>query len=84
MADITPPVVFHFGSVERLPWISVALLLAVGGTVNFWYDGIQQISIRLYQLTAVYRAEMYGQFDPKWLYILCVAVFEAGIWFMEI
>ena len=39
VADITPPVLFHFGSVERLPWISVALLLAVGGTVNFWYDG---------------------------------------------
>jgi len=36
VADITPPIVLHFGSIEKLPWISVALLLAAGGTVNFW------------------------------------------------
>jgi len=24
------------------------------------------------------RAKMYGQFDPKWLYVLCVLGFEVG------
>ena len=30
------------------------------------------------QLTVYCRAKMFGQFDPKWLYIICVAMFEVG------
>lgn len=59
MADIIPTIVEHFGSVSKLPWVSVTLLLAAAGTINFW-------------------AKVYGQFDPKWLYIICVAGFEVG------
>lgn len=59
VADIIPVIVDHFGSVQKLPWISVTLLLAAAGTINFW-------------------AKMYGQFDPKWLYIFCVLAFEIG------
>lgn len=59
MADIIPAIVNHFGSVGKLPWVSVTLLLAAAGTINFW-------------------AKMYGQFDPKWLYIVCVTGFEVG------
>lgn len=59
MADIIPPIVNHFGDVGKLPWVSVTLLLASAGTINFW-------------------AKMYGQFNPKWLYIFCVTGFEVG------
>ena len=59
VADIIPAIVEHFGSVSKLPWVSVTLLLAAAGTINFW-------------------AKMYGQFDPKWLYIICVTGFEVG------
>ena len=59
VADIIPAIVNHFGSVGKLPWVSVTLLLAAAGTINFW-------------------AKMYGQFDPKWLYIFCVLGFEVG------
>jgi len=59
VADIIPAIVNHFGSVGKLPWVSVTLLLAAAGTINFW-------------------AKMYGQFDPKWLYIVCVTGFEVG------
>lgn len=59
MADIIPAIVNHFGDVGKLPWVSVTLLLAAAGTINFW-------------------AKMYGQFDPKWLYIFCVTGFEVG------
>ena len=37
VADIIPDIVDHFGSVQKLPWISVTLLLAAAGTINFWY-----------------------------------------------
>lgn len=59
VADIIPAIVEHFGSVSKLPWVSVTLLLAAAGTINFW-------------------AKVYGQFDPKWLYIGCVMGFEVG------
>ena len=59
VADIIPAIVEHFGSVGKLPWVSVTLLLAAAGTINFW-------------------AKMFGQFDPKWLYIFCVTGFEVG------
>ncbi|KAL8833882.1 MAG: hypothetical protein Q9170_004029 [Blastenia crenularia] len=59
VADIIPAIVEHFGSVSKLPWVSVTLLLAAAGTINFW-------------------AKVYGQFDPKWLYIFCVMGFEVG------
>ena len=59
VADIIPAIVEHFGSVSKLPWVSVTLLLAAAGTINFW-------------------AKMYGQFNPKWLYIICVTGFEVG------
>ena len=38
VADIIPDIVDHFGQVQKLPWISVTLLLAAAGTVNFWYS----------------------------------------------
>ena len=36
VADIIPDIVEHFGAVEKLPWVSVTLLLASAGTINFW------------------------------------------------
>ena len=36
VADIIPDIVEHFGAVEKLPWVSVILLLASAGTINFW------------------------------------------------
>ena len=41
VADIIPDIVDHFGSVQKLPWISVTLLLAAAGTINFWYSSSQ-------------------------------------------
>ena len=38
VADIIPDIVEHFGAVQKLPWISVTLLLAAAGTINFWYS----------------------------------------------
>jgi hypothetical protein len=38
VADIIPAIVDHFGSVQKLPWVSVTLLLAAAGTINFWYS----------------------------------------------
>ena len=34
VADIVPDIVEHFGAVEKLPWVSWTLLLAVAGTTN--------------------------------------------------
>ena len=36
VADIIPDIVDHFGEVQKLPWVSVTLLLAAAGTINFW------------------------------------------------
>ena len=36
VADIIPDIVEHFGAVGKLPWVSVTLLLASAGTINFW------------------------------------------------
>ena len=38
VADIIPDIVDRFGQVQKLPWISVTLLLAAAGTINFWYS----------------------------------------------
>ena len=38
VADIIPDIVDHFGEIQKLPWISVTLLLAAAGTINFWYS----------------------------------------------
>ena len=38
VADIIPAIVDHFGEIQKLPWISVTLLLAAAGTINFWYS----------------------------------------------
>ena len=35
-ADIQPAVVQAFGSIDRLPWISVTFLLASASTTLFW------------------------------------------------
>ena len=37
VADIIPDIVEHFGEVQKLPWVSVTILLAASGTINFWY-----------------------------------------------
>ena len=37
VADIIPSIVEQFQSVDKLPWVSVTLLLASAGTINFWY-----------------------------------------------
>lgn len=36
VADIIPPIVDHFGQIDKLPWISITLLLAAAGVINFW------------------------------------------------
>lgn len=35
-AEVQPAVVARFGSIDRLPWISVAFLMAAGSTTLFW------------------------------------------------
>ena len=36
VADIILDIVEHFGAVEKLPWVSVTLLLASAGTIYSW------------------------------------------------
>lgn len=80
VADIVPDIVDHFGEIQKLPWISVTLLLAAAGTINFWYGSPPNslAHFRVPMLTRSPRAKMYGQFDPKWLYIWSVLGFEVG------
>ena len=76
VADIIPDIVEHFGAVEKLPWVSGTLLLASAGTINFW-----QVSLSHFHLISpdfTHRAKMFGQFDPKWLYVLCILGFDIG------
>lgn len=35
-ADVQPAIVGHFGSVDRLAWISVAFLVGAASTTLFW------------------------------------------------
>lgn len=59
VADVQPNIIAQFGSIDKLPWLSVAFLLATASTNLFW-------------------GRIYSQFNPKWVYVLCVAVFEIG------
>lgn len=36
VADVQPNIINHFGSIEKLPWLSVAFLLATASTNLFW------------------------------------------------
>lgn len=59
VADVQPNIIAQFGSIDKLPWLSVAFLLATASTNLFW-------------------GRIYSQFNPKWVYVLCVVVFEIG------
>ncbi|KAL4940984.1 hypothetical protein BDV06DRAFT_230037 [Aspergillus oleicola] len=59
VADIQPQVIDTFGELEKLPWLSVAFLLACVATNSIW-------------------GKIYGQLNAKWLYLLCVVLFEVG------
>lgn len=59
VADIQPAIVETFGEVNKLPWLSVAFLLAAAST-NLIFGKI------------------FGQFNAKWSYIICVFIFELG------
>ena len=36
VADVQPAIVGHFGTVAKLPWLSVSLLLGAAATNLFW------------------------------------------------
>lgn len=36
VADVQPAIVAQFGSVDRLPWLSVAFLVSAASTTVFW------------------------------------------------
>ncbi|KAL8908282.1 MAG: hypothetical protein Q9207_000904 [Kuettlingeria erythrocarpa] len=59
VADVQPAIIERFGSIEKLPWLSVAFLVAAAGTNLVW-------------------GKIYAQFDAKYLYLLCVFLFEVG------
>lgn len=59
VADIQPAIVETFGDLDKLPWLSVAFLLAAASTNLIW-------------------GKVYTQFNAKWCYIGCLAVFEIG------
>ncbi|KAF2802515.1 MFS general substrate transporter [Mytilinidion resinicola] len=59
VADVQPNIIAEFGSIDKLPWLSVSFLLGNASTNLFW-------------------GRIYGQFNPKWIYVLCVAIFEIG------
>ncbi|KAL8828412.1 MAG: hypothetical protein Q9170_006611 [Blastenia crenularia] len=59
VADVQPAIVERFGSISKLPWLSVAFLVSAAGTNLVW-------------------GKIYAQFDAKFLYLICVFLFEAG------
>ncbi|KAI4204591.1 MAG: hypothetical protein LQ346_001601 [Caloplaca aetnensis] len=59
VADVQPAIIERFGSIEKLPWLSVAFLVAAAGTNLVW-------------------GKIYAQFDAKYLYLLCIFLFEVG------
>ncbi|KAL8927227.1 MAG: hypothetical protein Q9208_002403 [Pyrenodesmia sp. 3 TL-2023] len=59
VADVQPAIVERFGSIEKLPWLSVAFLVAAAATNLVW-------------------GKIYAQFDAKYLYLLCLFLFEVG------
>ncbi|GAE00036.1 hypothetical protein BC1G_12393 [Paecilomyces variotii No. 5] len=59
VADVQPNIIAEFGSIDKLPWLSVSFLLATASTNLLW-------------------GRIYGQFNPKWVYILAVLIFEIG------
>jgi hypothetical protein len=36
VADVQPNIIAQFGSIDKLPWLSVAFLLATASTNLFW------------------------------------------------
>ncbi|KAL8753098.1 MAG: hypothetical protein Q9184_005521 [Pyrenodesmia sp. 2 TL-2023] len=59
VADVQPAIVERFGSIEKLPWLSVAFLVSAAATNLVW-------------------GKIYAQFDAKYIYLLCLFLFEAG------
>ena len=91
VADVQPAIVRQFNATDKLPWLSVAFLLGAASSNLFWYvyhhiDRRQPSSLRcmisLFSLqTKVLthaRGQCYGQFDAKYVYMLCVTLFEVG------
>ncbi|KAL8697937.1 MAG: hypothetical protein Q9201_006842 [Fulgogasparrea decipioides] len=63
VADVQPAIIERFGSISKLPWLSVAFLVAAAGT-----NLVCQLR----------RGKIYAQFDAKILYLSSVFLFEAG------
>ncbi|KAA8652911.1 uncharacterized protein ATNIH1004_001820 [Aspergillus tanneri] len=59
VADVQPNIIAEFGSINKLPWLSVSFLLGTASTNLLW-------------------GRIYSQFNSKWIYVLCVAMFEIG------
>lgn len=59
VADIQPDIIEAFGELSKLPWLSVAFLVACVSTNSIW-------------------GKIYAQLNAKWLYLLCVVLFEVG------
>ena len=36
VADVQPAIVSHFGAVEKLPWLSVSIMLGASASNLFW------------------------------------------------
>ncbi|KAL8937038.1 MAG: hypothetical protein Q9216_004627 [Gyalolechia sp. 2 TL-2023] len=58
VADIIPAIVEHFGSVQKLPWVSVTLLLAAAGTINFWAKVFNQFDPKWLYIACVLAFEV--------------------------
>ena len=76
VADIQPAIVRQFSSVDKLSWLPVAFLLGAAGTNLFWY-------VRIHKPDSTYinfhrRGQCYARFDAKYVYLLCVLLFEVG------
>ena len=87
VADVQPTIVRQFGSVNKLAWLSVGYLLGSTTTNLLWYvqvcchiHELEQLSqsLELNSDLINRRGQIYTQFDAKWVYILCVTLFEVG------
>ena len=79
VADVQPTIVRDFDSLDKLTWLPVAFLLGAAGTNLFWYSRPFSSPRRDHcRSNEDYRGQCYAQFNAKFVYILCVVLFETG------
>ncbi|KAL8686072.1 MAG: hypothetical protein Q9218_007369 [Villophora microphyllina] len=57
VADVQPAIVERFGSIEKLPWLSVAFLVAAAGTNLVWGKMYAQFDAKILYLICVFLFE---------------------------